>query len=249
MTTRRFMITSNCIVGDRILLEGDLFRHAARALRMDAGDKLALVDESGTEYRGVVDRVEKTRIVINVTSSSMAEDAYGATPQITICQALPKGDKTDLILQKCTELGVHDFVLFEASRSVPRIVITDKLTRKLERWNKVTAEASRQCGRRDIPAVKWFSNSYEAAKSSSHELKFLLWEGEQPNSLKDRLADVSWPVTAIVVVGPEGGFDSSEVENFRQQGFITVSMGKRILRTETAALAMTAVLQYIWGGI
>jgi len=248
MTTRRFMITSNCVVGDRISLEGDLFRHAARVLRINAGDQLTLVDEYETEYHGVVDRVEKTRMIINVTSSSMAEDTSGATPKITICQALPKGDKTELILQKCTELGTYDFILFEGARSVPRMVVPDKLTRKLERWNKVAAEASRQCGRRDIPAVRWFSDSCEAANSSSHELKLLLWEGEQIERLKDRLVDASRPATAIVVIGPEGGFEQSEVDNFRLCGFIPVSMGRRILRTETAALAIAAVLQYIWEG-
>lgn len=248
MTVRRFMIKSHCIDGDQAFLDGDLFNHLARVLRMKAGNQLILVDESGGVRQGVIDRVEKARVVVKVTPSPELGISSGDIPKLTICQALPKGEKIDLILQKGTELGVHDFLLFGGRRSVPRIT-RDQLTKKLERWNRITAEAARQCGRRDIPVVTWAPGADAAAHSADHELRLLLWEEEQTMGLKGVLNDIIRPVSAIVAIGPEGGFDPSEVDCFRQKDFIPVTMGDRILRTETATLAITSILQYVWTSI
>ncbi len=245
MSIRRFMIRSACIVGDLAFLDGELFNHAARVLRMASGNPLVLVDESGTEHRGRIDRVEREMIVVRLTSSLEPVKSPDDSPRLTICQALPKGEKTDLILQKGTELGVHDFLLFGGLRSVPRIG-EEQRAKKLERWNRITAEAARQCGRRHIPAVAWLPGAKEAADGCEQELRLLLWEDERTRRLKSVVGDSTRPLSAVVAIGPEGGFDPWEVERFRQSGFIPVTMGDRILRTETAALAVTAILQYIW---
>ena len=245
MSARRFMIESHRVRNGQAALDSDLFNHIVRVLRMDADDALILVDEKGVEHQGVIDQVQKERVIIRVLSSLTPTDAPGDGPQLTICQALPKGEKTELILQKCTELGAHDVVLFGGRRSVPRIR-EEQLAAKLQRWSKITAEASRQCGRRDIPSVSWFPDAASAANSSTHDLRLLLWEEEQSRNLKSALADLPRPVSAMVAIGPEGGFDPLEIRCFMDQGFLPVTLGKRILRTETAALAITAILQYIW---
>ncbi len=245
MSTRRFMITSRSICDGRASLGGDLFNHIVRVLRMNTGASLVLVDELGIEHQGVIERVEKERVVIKIAASLTPADSSGNTPRLTICQALPKGEKTDLILQKGTELGVHDFLLFGGVRSVPRIR-EEQRAAKLERWNRITAEAARQCGRRDIPAVNWFSGAAEVAAGSGHDLRLLLWEEEQCRSLKSTLNDLPRPVSAIAAIGPEGGFDPFEIRCFADHGFLPVTLGKRILRTETATLAITVILQYIW---
>jgi len=245
MSTRRFMITSRSVRNGYASFDGDLFNHMVRVLRLGTGTPVILLDEKSREYHGVIDQVDRDWVVVKITEELLADAALNNATKITICQALPKGEKTELILQKGTELGAHDFWLFGGRRSVAR-VREDQQTAKLERWNRITAEAARQCGRRSIPSVSWFPTAVEAADSSSHELRLLLWEGERKQHLKHVLEERSTPVSAIVAIGPEGGFDPLEVRHFARRDFTPVSLGDRILRTETAALAITSILQYIW---
>ena len=164
--------------------------------------------------------------------------------RITICQALPKGEKIDLILQKGTELGVHDFWLFGGQRSVAR-VHADQIKSKLERWNRIVSESARQCGRRTVPAVRWFPSAAATAAAADQELRLILWEDERTNRLRDTLAGIPLPGSVIVAVGPEGGFDPAETGQFVDHGFRSITLGSRILRTETATIAISAILQYI----
>jgi 16S rRNA (uracil1498-N3)-methyltransferase len=246
MSNRRFMINSRSIQEDHAWLEGSLFTHMVRVLRLGRGASLTLVDEQGVEHRGSIQRVEKERVLVGITASLTPGDGEGEGPSITICQALPKGEKTDLILQKGTELGVHDFRLFAGCRSVPRIR-REQLAAKLERWNRIGAEAARQCNRRVAPEVSWFPDAEQAAGGCHHGLRLLLWEGEQRQGLKSALERFPSPASIVVAIGPEGGFDPGEVSCFSEHGFVPVTLGTRILRTETASLAITAILQYIWG--
>lgn len=248
VSSRRFMIPSRSVRNGFASFDGDLFNHMVRVLRLGTGTPLTLVDEHGREYCGVIDQVNRDWVVVKITGEFMPELPVSSTAQITICQALPKGEKTELILQKGTELGAHDFWLFGGRRSVAR-VREEQQAGKLERWNRITAEAARQCGRRTIPAVSWFPTASEAATSSTHDLRLLLWEDERKLHLKQALADLPQPASAIVAIGPEGGFDPLEVQHFTDHAFTAVSLGDRILRTETAALAITSILQYIWDDI
>lgn len=248
MSGRRFMIASRSIRDGYASFDGDLFNHIVRVLRMTPGDQLTLVDEKGNEHQGVIDQVAKEWVAVKIVMSGSADAAGSGAPRITICQAIPKGEKIDLILQKGTELGVHGFWLFGGRRSVVR-VREEQRAGKMERWDRITAEAARQCGRRTIPAVSWFPTAAEAADAADQELRLLLWEDEHDQSLRRALADASSPASAIVAIGPEGGFDPLEVGHFTGQGFQPISLGKRILRTETAAIAIAAILQYVWEDI
>lgn len=248
MGERRFMIHSRMIRDGYASFNGDLFNHMIRVLRLGTGDSVILVDEQGNEHRGMIDQVSKEWATAKIGAPPEPTETVKSGPQITICQALPKGEKIDLILQKGTELGVHDFCLFGGRRSVAR-VRGDQLGAKLERWNRITAEAARQCGRLSIPTVTWHPSAADAARGTTQELRLLLWEEERKRSLKSTVAGTSPPASAIVAVGPEGGFDPLEVEEFMQEGYRPVSLGTRILRTETAAIAIAAILQYIWDEI
>lgn len=247
MSSRRFMISSRSIRDGLATLEGDLFTHMVRVLRLGPGTSLTLVDEQGGEHRGAIEQVERERVMVRIAASLAPDDCREETPRLTICQALPKGEKTELILQKGTELGVHDFRLFAGQRSVPRIR-EEQRAGKLERWNRVTAEAARQCGRRAIPRVDWFPDADQAA-DCDHDLRLLLWEGESRQGLSSVLDSLPRPASAVVAIGPEGGFDPREVRRFSDHGFLPVTLGERVLRTETASLAITAILQYIWGNM
>ncbi len=240
------MISSRAIRDGYASFDGDIYNHMVRVLRLGTGDTVQLADEKGMVYSGTIDQVAKEWVAVKITSSSSAPPSDSTAPRITICQALPKGDKIDLILQKGTELGAHDFWLFGGRRSVAKLR-DDQQESKLERWNRITAEASRQCGRPGIPEVSWRPSAVEAANDTEQELRLILWEGERENSLKDVLSASGKPTSVIVAIGPEGGFDPLEVRHFSQHGFLPVSLGSRILRTETASIAILAIIQYMWG--
>jgi 16S rRNA (uracil1498-N3)-methyltransferase len=237
------MISSRAIRNGYASFDGDLFNHIVRVLRLSPGDEVTLVDEKECEHCGVIDQVAKEWVAVKIAQSNFGPSQEGSGPRITICQALPKGEKIDLILQKGTELGAHDFWLFGGRRSVAR-VREDQLESKLNRWNRITAEAARQCGRRTVPAVKWFHTAVETADSVTHDLRLLLWESERDTRLKEVLSGLTNPGSIAVAIGPEGGFDPLEARHFTKHGFQPVTLGSRILRTETAAIAITAILQY-----
>jgi len=248
MAGRRFMIDSRSIADGSALLDGDLFRHIVRVLRLAPGDQLTLVDQQGCEHDGVIDHVTREQVAVRITGSERQPAQEDDTLRITVCQALPKGEKIDLILQKGTELGAHDFWLFGGCRSVARIR-ADQLDGKLERWKRIVAEAARQCGRRTVPAVRWYPSAAAAAAASGHDLRLVLRGGDRAPRLKETLPATPAPGTVIVSIGPEGGFDPCETDLFVSHGFQSVSLGSRILRTETAAIAIVAILQYTGGDI
>lgn len=248
MGSRRFMVNSRNIQNGSATLDGELFRHIVRVLRLSPGDQLTLVDEGGGEHDGVIDHITRDLVTVQITGSNHEPVPEDGRLRITVCQALPKGEKIDLILQKGTELGAHDFWLFGGRRSVAR-VREDQRHVKLERWNRIAAEAARQCGRRTIPAVRWYLTAAEAAAAATHDLRLILWEDERTRRLNDTLSGISHPESAVVSIGPEGGFDPHETDLFVRHGFQSVSLGSRILRTETAAIAITAILQYTYGDI
>ncbi len=245
MSERRFMINSRAIRDGYASFDGDIYNHMVRVLRLGTGDAVQLADEKGMVHFGTINQVAKEWVAIKIATSSPAAQSDSTAPHITICQGLPKGDKIDLILQKGTELGAHDFWLFGGRRSVAKIR-DDQQDSKLDRWNRITAEAARQCGRPDIPEVTWRPSAVEAANDSGQELRLILWEGEREHTLKEVLTSGRKPSTVIVAIGPEGGFDPLEVRHFSQHGFQPVSLGSRILRTETASIAILAIIQYIW---
>jgi 16S rRNA (uracil1498-N3)-methyltransferase len=242
------MINSRSIQNGSATLDGELFRHIVRVLRLAPGDRLILVDEQGSEHDGVIDHVARELVAVKIIRSNHDPIQEVSGLRITVCQALPKGEKIDLILQKGTELGADDFWLFGGRRSIAH-VREDQLRGKLERWNRIVAEAARQCGRRTVPSVRWHPTAVEAAVSATHDLRLILWEDERTLHLKETLSDSYSQGSVIVAIGPEGGFDPRETDQFVRHGFKSVSLGSRILRTETAAIAIVAILQYTCGDI
>lgn len=246
---RRFMVSSRSIRDGYASYDGDLHHHMARVLRLRSGDAVHLVDELGRSHQGVIDQVTQEWTAVRLVSSGEPVATAGSVPAITVIQGLPKGEKVELVLQKGTELGVHDFSLFRADRSVPRLN-NDKLRNRLERWQRIVAEAARQSERFDQPSLVWHpSAAAAAAAAAAADLKLLLWERGTTVPLREKLAAVPPPARIALAVGPEGGFEPEEVEAFMFWGFMPVTLGERILRTETAALAMTAIVQYLWGDI
>lgn len=244
---RRFFVERSAIADGVATIEGELYRHLVAVLRLRPGARLILADGEGGEYGGVLDTVAEGRALVRV-GGRVAASPTGATPLLTLLQGIPKGEKMELILQKGTELGAARFVPVLTSRAVPRLS-GDKAAARVGRWERIVREAARQCRRPDIPAVGGIVPLAGALAACGEELKLLLWEGESGQGVRELLESVSPPASVALLVGPEGGLSAEEAAQAAAAGFIPVSLGPRILRTETAGLALLAILQYVWGDL
>ncbi|HBA88931.1 MAG TPA: 16S rRNA (uracil(1498)-N(3))-methyltransferase [Geobacter sp.] len=244
---RSFFLGDNVLCEESVTVTGELYRHMARVLRLKQGSEVELVDDAGQRHRGVIEEVGAKSLTVRVSATS-APEAEDEGPRITLYQGLPKGEKLDLILQKCTELGVAEVVTFDAARSIVKLR-GEKSAAKLGRYEKIVQEAARQSGRSSIPKVAIGGTLQSVLKESRHAVKLLLWEGEQKMTLRETFQGHPSPESIAVVVGPEGGLSPEEVEQALAAGFTPVTLGKRILRTETAGLAIVSILQFQWGDI
>ena len=218
-----------------------------KVLRLKNGTQIILADEKGNEFLGIIKEIGRNNLAVTVEKSSIIP-SVSKGPAITLYQGMPKGDKMDLILQKTTELGVTEVIPFLADRSIPRIG-KDEANEKIIRWQRIVQEAARQSGRSSIPAIAFARGLPEVVQSSRHSVKLLLWEEEKSIMLRETLANFSNPETVAIIVGPEGGMSSAEAATAKESGFTSVSLGKRVLRSETAGLAMLAILQFYWGDL
>ena len=244
---RRFIVDQKIPVNSRQELRGEVVRHIATVLRLSEGDSFILADGKGNEALATIAAIGEKSLTVDLTPAPHGNPAESPL-SITIYQALPKGDKLEEILQKCTELGVASLVFFTAARSISRLD-ESKISTKLTRWCKIAQEAARQSGRSLVPEVRYSSEFIGDLGSDSSDLKLILWEDESRQRLKELLEGEECISSVAVIVGPEGGLTMDEVEAARREGFTPVTLGKRILRTETAAPAISAILQFSLGDI
>ncbi len=238
---RRFycqQIPEQC--GACIDLPAEVTRHLSRVLRLPAGEEFELFDGQGT--------IARCTLLSTGNQATLNERIQLTAPelQIELIQALPKGEKVELILQKGTELGLTRFLLTPSERAVVKITANKKASR-LERWQKIVQEACRQCGQPFVPEVNLSSDFSSALTSARGDLKLVLWE-EAVVPLPQRLPQKS-PTSISLLVGPEGGFSATEARQAQAAGFKTLRLGPRILRTETAGLAILSILQYVYGDL
>ena len=235
----RFFIKQEQINDGRVSIVGEDAHHAARSLRMAVGDELTVCDEVGNEYLCSISEFFDDREVIATVKSqkrSETESPY----HISLFQALPKGDKLDSIIQKSVECGASEIYLFQSERCVVKIK-KEAEDRKNERRQRIAESAAKQCGRSIIPKVHEamdYSDMLEEAALCDLCLFCYEGEGTQPigRVLKDRLLDDNGSVRTIaIIIGSEGGFSQGEVARAEEKGMISVGLGKRILRTETAS--------------
>jgi 16S rRNA (uracil1498-N3)-methyltransferase len=214
-------------------VEGDAFHHLARVLRVKAGEALQVFDGVGKVFDAKVLSVGEATLTLELGA---AHEAAGALP-VWLLQGLPKGDKFELVVQKSTELGVAAVVPVVMERSISR---PKDGVAKAERWLKIATEAARQCGRADVPEIPAPRSLDDALKGLPPDARLLvLDEEERAVRLSSALDDSGTPV---LVVGPEGGLTRDEVGQLKAKGAKTVTLGPRILRTETAALAALSVI-------
>ena len=230
-----------------IELADDTVRYLRNVLRLGPGDEVLFFDGTGWEYRGVIDRFEDRGGTARIVARQRIP--LEIPIRITLAQGLPKGDKMEFIVQKATELGVARIIPFRSSRTIPRRT-EERAARRLERWRRIAAEAAEQCGRGDVPGISETLSFQEALGAAGPEqMKILFWEAERSRSIREILkqGEARSAKDFFLVVGPEGGLSGEEAETARQAGFITASLGRLVLRVETAALAILAILQYECG--
>lgn len=227
-------------------------RYLCRVLRLGVGDRVVLFDGQGNEAEGEIAGVGVREVVLRVLNRR--EGRRRAGPEMVLLQALAKGDRFDLVVQKATELGVGRIVPVATARTVERLV-GERAAQRRERWCRIAQEAARQCGRADVPEILQVMGFGEALATAGPEaLRLLLWEGaaERGQGLGRVLSEkVKGDVAGEVVmaVGPEGGFTEAEVAQAAEAGFRVVGLGPRVLRTETAALAALAILGFVLGDL
>nr|WP_295946056.1 16S rRNA (uracil(1498)-N(3))-methyltransferase [uncultured Agathobaculum sp.] len=227
-----------------LVLRGENAHHAGRVLRLRPGEAVTLCDGKGTDYDCTVETLEKDAVTCRVLGSHPADTE--PKQQLTLFMALPKGDKMEFIVQKAVELGVSEIVPYLSKNCVSR---PDKTDKKVERWRKIAVEAAKQCGRGVLPAVHAVVPAAEAVRLAAQaETALFLYENEKQTGLRDALAG-GVGKTVSLMVGPEGGFAPEEAAAAKEAGLVSVSLGTRILRCETAPVAALAAVLYAGGNM
>jgi len=244
---RRFFFTADERIEDRVTLCQKESRHIQKVLRLHPGEKIELFDGSDTLYSAKIVELGKS-VQARIISSKRID--LQKKSELWLGQGVVKTKQMELLLQKCTELGVNDFTPFISSRCQGNLI--EQSRQKDHRWRRIIGEACKQCFRlqpMNLYRVQGF-DEVTATKSNDYGvLKLLFWEREREVNLVDFSADIKSYSTVKLLFGPEGGFTDSEIESARLAGWQTVGLGPRILRAETAAMAAVAIVQHLLGNM
>ena len=236
----RFFVKKEDISDGVATLYGDDARHIARSLRMAVGDELTLTDGEGMDYvcRLSYIRDEECRLEICSEAVSSTEPPIA----IDLYMAYPKGDKLEIVIQKAVELGASRIIPFESSRCIKRPK-AEKIDKQIARLSRIAEEAAKQCGRSRLPSVEMPMSFAEMLSSATRaDRAIFCYEDESEVSLKSVLCDKFSSIS--IIIGSEGGFSPEEAEAAKAAGAIPVSLGKRILRCETAPSFVLAAISY-----
>ena len=242
----RFFVLPEDIHDKSVTITGPEAHHLKNVLRLSAGDKIILFDGTGTSYISVITAIKKERVTADIHSFEKEISTY---PLIILNQPLLPGKKLDFIIQKATELGVHSINLFHARYCKPE----KNMSHKLGRWQRIALEACKQCRRNYPPGIHPpvpFTDIVE--KTGDCTAKLLFWEKESGQNLEQALPKAGMlktDGTISIIIGPEGGFAEQEISLARKAGFLTVTLGRRILRAETASITTVAIIQYLTGNL
>lgn len=226
------------------IISGDDAKHIAKVLRMHAGEKLVACDCQGYDYDCVIESLSDKEVELSVERKYSSETEPSVS--VTLYQAMPKSDKMELIIQKAVELGVSAIVPVQTKRCVSR-PDAKSMAKKLERYNRIALEAAKQCGRGRIPQVLPMLDFADAIKAMKEDQRaFLFYENSTSSFRKELEQGVN---SVSIMVGAEGGFEEEEVQKALDLGIASLSLGKRILRCETAPLAALSIIMYETGNM
>ncbi|WP_027338649.1 16S rRNA (uracil(1498)-N(3))-methyltransferase [Halonatronum saccharophilum] len=240
-----FVKPQNIDEGVRVLIEGDDVSHITLSLRLKEGDQITVADGEGNKYLVELTFLDEKE----VRGDIIKEFDRRIEPEVKVAliQGLPKSKKMDIIAQKCTELGIKDIIPFDSERTIVRLN-KKKVLKRQKRWQKICKEAAKQSGRARIPKIHKIADIDQILeRAKDYDLVLVPWEDEEVKGLKETLVENKEVKKIMIVVGPEGGLSSKEVEAFKEIGGRSVTLGPRILRTETAGLATLSMVLYELG--
>ena len=242
----RFYVPQPRIEQGMLKVEGEEVKHIRKVLRLKKGDEITVFDGLGKEFEGTLVQEGLSSVVIRI--QNVYSSKKDSPLEVTLAQSLLKGEKMDYLIQKATELGVKEIIPFLSSRSVPLLERSRRLKRH-HRWERIAIEASKQCGRGVVPKIEFLQDYSDMLRTAaSNALRLIFWEKEGIK-LKEILERSKERKKIFFVIGPEGGFSQGEIEAGKGAGFIPVTLGRRILRAETASLCFLSILQYEQGDI
>jgi 16S rRNA (uracil1498-N3)-methyltransferase len=245
---RRFFVEDVPGAGGLISITGKEANHIQNVLRMKRGDTLIAMDGKGHQFEAIIEDLHHKEVRVKII-----EDLPSPPPspiEIHLAQALIKSHSMDFLIQKATELGVSSISPFASQRTGVSIR-PENLARKMDHWQEIMKAACKQCGSPNLPTLNPPLSFEALIGNAPHQstLKALLWEAEKEANLKGLLRSMELLPHIMVIVGPEGGFSLSEIHLARAAGFHIVSLGTRILRSETAAITLLSIIQYEWGDL
>lgn len=242
----RFFVKNEQIRGTTIEILGEDVKHIKNVIRKQIGDNLEICDQDTRKsYMCKIEKIENENILANIIEELQN---YEDKVKVDIYQGLPKADKMELIIQKSVELGVTEIIPIEMKRCVVKLQEKDKI-KKVQRWQKISEVASKQCGRNIIPKIGQVMSLKNICNLiDNYDIVLVAYENEKEKSIKQILKEIknnySKEIKIAVLIGPEGGIAPEEIEALTESGAMTMSLGKRILRTETVALNVASIIMY-----
>ncbi|WP_278681587.1 16S rRNA (uracil(1498)-N(3))-methyltransferase [Paraclostridium bifermentans] len=239
----RFFVGKNNInlENKTCIIEGEDVKHISKVLRCRIGEELEICDNDNNEYICEITNIDKSQVELNIVE--VVEIKRESDLKIKVYQGLPKGPKMEMILQKLTEVGVDEIILVQTKRTVVK-VDDKKEDKKIERWERIIYEAAKQSKRGKIPKLRGVLSFKEAlADMKENDFNIAPYENERTKSIKQAIKGVDIKNIGVFV-GPEGGFEDTEIKAIEEIGGQSVSLGPRILRTETASLVASSIVLY-----
>lgn len=249
----KFFVDNSQISENEIIILGQDVNHIKKVLRAKLGEELEICNEqSGENFLCSISEIQNDKIKCDI--KNIIDSKTESNICVTIFQGIPKADKMELIIQKAVELGVFDIIPVEMKRCVVKLDEKDKI-KKVERWQKISEVAAKQCGRDMIPEICNVTNVENICNFiEKYDIVFTAYENEKEDTLKQELKKLKENVMIKlknnekikigVIVGPEGGLEQNDVEKLQKYGTKTITLGKRILRTETVALNVLSIIMY-----
>lgn len=243
----KFFVKTNQIEGNTIIIQNEDVNHIKNVLRAKIEDTIDICDcETSKNYHCKIQQIKENDIYCKIIEE--IESHVESHIQVSIFQGLPKADKMELVIQKAVELGVYDITPVEMKRCVVKLNEKDKI-KKIQRWQKISEGAAKQSGRDRIPTIHPIINvPILADRIKDFDLVLVAYENEKINTLKQELKRIKQKnhkeVKIAVIIGPEGGIDSQEIARFEEHQAKIITLGHRILRTETVALNMLSIIMY-----
>lgn len=238
----KFFVISDNIINDNIIIEGEDYQHATKVLRLKTGDKIQICDGEKNEYICLIQEINKKQIKCEIIEHFINNNESNLN--ITLFQGLPKAQKMELIIQKGVEIGIKEFQPIITERVVVKTEGRD-LKNKLDRWNRISYEAAKQSNRGIVPRVNDVLDFEEAInKLNEFDVVFVPYEKEKNKGFKKTLKEINDVKSVAIIIGPEGGFSEQEIDIFIKNNYIPITLGPRILRTETAGLVAASIILY-----